>query len=215
MLEKLGFLSSLKIFSHLTYVQLVQIASVSRAWSFSEDAVIAWQEEVADKLFIVRNGIINAYHVDNKGNETLRKTYVPGDYFDEVWLFGEDVHDTTLRAVRHGSLYMINQLAFDTFVNKHPEAELKMADAAWSKARKNIEVNLFAKTLSFLDEYNNHPFVLICFRLSICLLLSLLTTIVINIVWPYDNSSPNDITIFVGMFSIIVFAYELYQKEIR
>lgn len=149
MQEKLQFLRSLKIFSHLSDEELNQIADLCKAWKFDKDAVIAWQKEVADKLYIVREGILNAYHVDAAGEETLRKSYIRGEYFDELWLFGEDVHDATIRAEMAGSLYMIDQIAFETFVEQNPHAELDMVEQAW------VELDQMAVSPTINDTYRN------------------------------------------------------------
>lgn len=133
MREKLIFLRSLKIFSHLSDGELLQIADLCKAWRFDEEAVIAWQKEIADKLYIVRQGILNSYQVDFDGNEKIRRTHVMGDYFDELWLFGENVHDATIRAATNGSLYILDQGRFKKFVEQNPQAELDMVDQAWKE----------------------------------------------------------------------------------
>ena len=149
MQEKLQFLRDLKIFSHLSDEELIQIADLCKAWKFDKDAVIAWQKEVADKLYIVREGVLNAYHVDAAGNgdDIPIKTYIAGDHFDELWLFGEDVHDATIRAETDGNLYMIDHISFETFVEQNPQAELDMVEQAW------VELDQMAVSHTISDTY--------------------------------------------------------------
>ncbi len=130
--EKIDFLKTLRIFSALNDVQLERIALISEAYNVKDRAVLAYQRDVANSLYIVVEGRISAYQMQD-GIEVKVDEYNPGEYFDEQWLFGEDVHPATIRAEGDGRLYMIREEDFELFVEDFPEAVLDMPEFVWDE----------------------------------------------------------------------------------
>ncbi|MCB8945166.1 MAG: cyclic nucleotide-binding domain-containing protein [Ardenticatenaceae bacterium] len=119
MTSKLDFLAQLPIFKALTEPELKALARISQEYEFEEGAVIAYQRDVADSLYIVRNGRLFARSVDGRGIVRETHAYGPQDYFDARWLFAEDAHPATIRATEPGSLIIIKGSDFLEFLDRN------------------------------------------------------------------------------------------------
>ena len=119
MTSKLDFLAQLPLFKALTEPELVALARISQEYEFEEGAVIAYQRDVADSLYIVRNGRLFARSVDGRGIVRETHVYSAHDYFDAQWLFAEDAHPATIRATEPGSLIIIKGSDFLGFLDRN------------------------------------------------------------------------------------------------
>lgn len=119
---KVEFLSNISIFRDFLEDELAALARITQAYEFQDGAVIAYQRDVADCLYIVREGRLFAKSVDQQGIVRDSRSYLPGDYFGEEWLFAPAAHAATVRAKGNGRLFIIESGDFLAFLNEHPEA---------------------------------------------------------------------------------------------
>ena len=119
MTSKLDFLAQVPIFSTLTEPELLALAKISQEYEFEEGAVIAYQRDVADSLYIVRDGRLFARNVDERGIVRETRAYGPHDYFDARWLFAEQAHPTTIRATESGHMIIIKGSDFLAYLDKN------------------------------------------------------------------------------------------------
>ncbi len=122
MTTKIDFLEELPIFENLTYDQLDELAAICQEFEFDEGAVIAYQRDVADSLYIVRSGRLYAQRLDKQGIVRASQQYFPGDYFKEAWLFAPDTHDATVTAASNGKMFLITGQDFLKFLIANPKA---------------------------------------------------------------------------------------------
>jgi uncharacterized membrane protein YdbT with pleckstrin-like domain len=101
------FLGKLPIFSQLELEELDALAEIVEEYDFAPGAVIAYQRDVANSLYIVREGRLYASAVDGRGIVREARSFLPGDSFYDHWLFKPDVHPATVRASGSGRLMMI------------------------------------------------------------------------------------------------------------
>lgn len=150
MTSKLEFLAQLPIFNGLTEPELMALADISQEYEFEEGAVIAYQRDVADSLYIVRSGRLFARTIDDRGIVRGTEAYGPQDYFDSRWLFTEQAHPATIRATGPGHLIIIKGSDFLAFLDSNRsvlsrfepqygfEGQLVrgLPEEAWEQARK-------------------------------------------------------------------------------
>ncbi len=148
MTTKIDFLEELPIFAKLTYEQLEELAKICQEYEFDKGAVIAYQRDIADSLYIVRNGRLYAQQLDKQGIVRKSQQYFPGDYFQEAWLFAPNTHDMTVTAASDGKLLVINSQDFlkylianpQTLNNLEPEDDgetlIGLSQEGWDEARK-------------------------------------------------------------------------------
>lgn len=120
--KTVDFLADLPIFQHLTDEQLADLADIAEAYSFSRGSIIAYQRDVADSLYIVRDGRLFATAVDDQGVVRDSRSYFAGDYFDDRWLFTKETHPATVKGGSDGRLLIIPEEPFLQFLSKHPQA---------------------------------------------------------------------------------------------
>ena len=121
MSDKLDFLAQLPIFTTLTYEEIEALGRIAHEYSFEENAVIAYQRDVADALYILRSGRLFAKSVDEQGIVRDSRSYLPGDYFGESWLFAPDAQPATVIGRGNGRLLVIRGRDFLQFIDENPQ----------------------------------------------------------------------------------------------
>lgn len=147
--DKVEFLSELPIFANLSDAGLELVASVAREYAFRRGSVIAYQRDVANKLFIVMEGRLFARALDDNGIARDTRSYTPGQYFLDTWLFVPDIHSATIKGADPGKLLIIDGAAFTRLLQANPGLVRELApstdedgdptglsDGAWAEAQK-------------------------------------------------------------------------------
>jgi CRP-like cAMP-binding protein/membrane protein YdbS with pleckstrin-like domain len=120
--DKAEFLAELPIFSQLDADYLEDLAAIAREYEFDEGAVVAYQRDVVEDMYIVRSGRLYAQRLDDNGIVRESRQYFAGDYFQDMWLFVPQTHPATVTAAQNGRLLLINNHDFIAFVTQHPGA---------------------------------------------------------------------------------------------
>lgn len=130
--EKINFLANLEIFEELSDSELAALARISEQYTFGDRAVVVHQGDVANRLFIVESGRLEAVSINEEGVSRRLTQYLPGKWFDDVWLFNPGTHPCSIRAKRTGRLILIKSDAFIKFLATHPAVfnKLYLSDAA-------------------------------------------------------------------------------------
>jgi uncharacterized membrane protein YdbT with pleckstrin-like domain/CRP-like cAMP-binding protein len=147
--ENAEFLSRLPIFQGLDEEALEGLAAIAAEYAFDAGAIVAYQRDVTNRLTIVKSGRLFARAVDRHGVARESRSYLPGQYFEDVWLFVPSVHPATVKGAEDGRLLVIDGAQFLTFVEGSRGALAQMApnfddennptglsQAAWDEAQK-------------------------------------------------------------------------------
>lgn len=100
MSTKLDFLAEHPLFSELDDEDLEDLAVLFEELEFKEGAVVVYQRDAADCLFIVKSGRLYAQTVE-RGIVTQTRHYMPGDYFGLERLFAPNIQPATVLAKGH------------------------------------------------------------------------------------------------------------------
>lgn len=150
MASKQEFLAELPIFADLSEAALTAVARITREYAFQRDAVIAYQRDVADRLYIVKEGRLFAKSLDQNGiaRQEHTRPYQKGDYFNDIWLFVPGVHQATVKGAEDGRLLIIEGQPFVQLLKDYSsivdelaprddgETRFGLSDAAWQEAQK-------------------------------------------------------------------------------
>ena len=150
MTDKLEFLTELPIFADLSPAALDAVARITREYAFDDDAVIAYQRDIANRLFIVKEGRLFARALDNNGITRETYSFLPKQYFNEHWLFVPGVHSATIKGkgTAGGRLYVIEGPEFIQLLKRYPsiidelapreddDIHFGLSDDAWIEAQK-------------------------------------------------------------------------------
>ena len=150
------FLSKLDIFSDLEVEELEALAFVADEYEYDAGSVIAYQRDLADKMVIVRSGRLYAFQADNNGVVRNSRSYNPGDYFEDTWLFTPKTHSETLRGSEGGRLIFIENKKFLEYLEQFPEIVdyLRLSDEARQAADRSPTADTGRKirSLSLLQD---------------------------------------------------------------
>ncbi len=150
--SKAEFLAQVALFAGMDEDDLEALAGITREYEYPERAVVVYQRDVADRLYIVRSGRLEAYALDDQGNLEWHKHYLPGDYFDDTWLFTAHTYPATIKTVGPSRLMIIMSQDFVTFLEQNPqmldkltpsEPELEgerpsgLSELAWEQAQQS------------------------------------------------------------------------------
>lgn len=149
MTENAEFLSRLPIFQGLDEEALEGLAAIAAEYEFDAGAVVAYQRDATNRMIIVKSGRLFARTVDRQGLTREAHSYLPGDYFEDVWLFTPSVYKATVKGAESGRLLVIEGSQFLTFVERNRDILAQMApgydddnnpiglsQAAWDEAQK-------------------------------------------------------------------------------
>ena len=157
MTDKREFLAKLPIFDNLSEASLDAIARITREYAFPQDAVIAYQRDMGHRFYIVKEGRLYARALDNNGivRAADTKSYLPGQYTNDLWLFMPAVHAATLigkgphpTSDEGGRLYVIEGPEFVQLLRRYPaiidelapreddDTRYGLSDEAWAEAQK-------------------------------------------------------------------------------
>lgn len=102
MTTKLQFLKEHPLFKNLAEEDLENLAAIAQEYEYKDSAVVAYQRDVADSLYIVKSGRLYIKTVE-KGIVIKTGNYLPGSYFGLEWLFAPSVQPATVQAASgHG-----------------------------------------------------------------------------------------------------------------
>lgn len=155
--DKREFLAALPIFADLSEASLEAVAHITREYVFPQDAVIAYQRDIGHRFYIVKEGRLFARALDNNGiaREADTKSYLPGQYSNDLWLFTPTIHAATIigkgpdpHSDEGGRLYVIEGPEFVQLLRRFPaiidelapreedDTRYGLSDAAWIEAQK-------------------------------------------------------------------------------
>jgi hypothetical protein len=119
---RLDFLQKLDVFSELTEDEIIDLARVAKEYEFDDGAVIAYQRDVANSMYIVREGRLYVQRMDKSGAVRDSRAYTAGNHFGEAWLFAPTTHPATIKGRGNGRVIIIDGPDFLTFLANHLDA---------------------------------------------------------------------------------------------
>ena len=134
-MTKEEFLQQHQIFENLSESHIAALAQITDEVQYENGAMVAYQGDVADCLYIVKNGRLYAETRENdiQNNSYVVETenYISGNYFGDGWLFEPNVHPANVKAQSHGNnpatLLIIKATNFVRFLIQYPEVLPQLA----------------------------------------------------------------------------------------
>ncbi len=122
MTTKLEFLQAHPIFANLDDGDLLELSRIAREYTFEEDAIIAYQRDLADSMILVVDGRMYAREVDQQGlvREENTRAFEKDGYFGDTSLFRPEQHFATVEATHAGRYIEIEGNSFRAFLVNNP-----------------------------------------------------------------------------------------------
>lgn len=141
MTSKRDFLAKHPLFVELYDTELDALAAITDERDYPEGAVITYQRDVADSLYIVKQGILLALTVSQQGEVVTqeKRHYMAGSFLGDRWLFAPGTHQATVKAVRSSRVLVIKGETFLKFLetNNIPVEYLGLTKEAQEEALRS------------------------------------------------------------------------------
>jgi uncharacterized membrane protein YdbT with pleckstrin-like domain/CRP-like cAMP-binding protein len=141
-LDLKAFLGQVKIFKTLSGEELEDLADICEIYEYDQGALIAYERDVADGLFIVHDGYLYASRIDEQGVARDARQYMPKNYFNDLWLFEPRTHSQMIKGGEAGQFLFIRHDRFIEYLDLHPTVidKLDLSDAAEKAAEQSLYV---------------------------------------------------------------------------
>jgi len=118
--EKIDFLKTVSLFSHLKEEELQRLAGQSRYCSFKFGDVIIQEGERDDRLYILISGKVNIVKSYRTKKEKRLRFLEPPAYFGELALIDDLVRSATVVAVGDTKTLCLDKLDLDREIERSP-----------------------------------------------------------------------------------------------
>ena len=118
--EKVDYLATVTLFSHLSKTDLRRLANQSRYCSFKFGDIIINEGERDGRLYILISGKVNVYKSYRTKKEKRLRTLDPPAYFGEIALIDDLVRSASVVAMRDTRTLCLDKLNLDREIDKNP-----------------------------------------------------------------------------------------------
>jgi len=120
LMERVLFLKNVDMFKNIDTERLIVIAKIARDVTISKGEDISKQDEIADTLYIVKNGSLRVIQ-EKDDRRTVLRILGKGECFGIWGLFGNHPRSNTAQANEDCNLLMIHQNEFKEVLYENPE----------------------------------------------------------------------------------------------
>ncbi|MEA1889942.1 MAG: Crp/Fnr family transcriptional regulator [Pseudomonadota bacterium] len=135
-----SILTSVPLFSRLTYKHLELLSSKIQHQEFSRNSIIIAEGEQSDSLYLVNEGKVKIYISDADGREMQLKILEPGDYFGELALIDQKPRSASAMATCDCQLSVITSRDFLKCLSDNQEMSLIMLQVLAKRLRDATEL---------------------------------------------------------------------------
>jgi CRP-like cAMP-binding protein len=118
-------LQRLPLFADLPEHALAALADQSQVSHFEREAVIFYQNDACDRVWIARQGRVKIVHHEEDGREVILEIISPGEAFGGAVLF-MPYHPATAKAMEDVETVSLPSELYAQFLSKHPPAAVKL-----------------------------------------------------------------------------------------
>lgn len=130
MTTKEEFLQQHPLFQNLFEEHIAALAQITDEVRYENEAMVAFQGDVADSLYIVKSGRLYAEtrqnDIQNNSYVVETEDYLTNHAFQDDWLFVPNVHPANIKAKSHQNrpavVLIIKGTNFVRFLNQYPDA---------------------------------------------------------------------------------------------
>ncbi|WP_127588811.1 Crp/Fnr family transcriptional regulator [Paenibacillus koleovorans] len=148
MKEIVTLVRNVPLFQHLRDEELAMISSLFMERKYKKNAIIFFEGDSGDDLFLIKSGTIKIYRIDNTKQITLA-LFRAGDFFGEMSLVQRGfTRSANAETLEPSVLYTLNRATFYECMEKAPSLCMKLLEVTMNRLRK---ANEQIHDLTFLD----------------------------------------------------------------
>ncbi len=122
---KVGYLSATDIFGDLTSSELEEVDRMTAMTTCRRGKVFCTPGETGEVLFILKQGRVNLYRVNQDGEKLITSSIGPGSVFGEMSLIGQGIHDTFAEAAEDCTLCVMSQSDLEHVFLSKPQVAVR------------------------------------------------------------------------------------------
>jgi CRP-like cAMP-binding protein len=138
------------IFSELSEEEVAAVARHATRRQFAKDAVIFFENEPGDTLYVVAAGRVRVSILGDDGREVILSVLGPGDFFGEMALLDNDPRSATTIAAEDTELLCLSRPDFEKVMRESPTMMMALIKVLTTRLR---HANQQISTLALLDVY--------------------------------------------------------------
>ena len=142
-------LKSIPLFAGVPEADLRALAERTVTRNYPKQAIIIYEGEDTDSLYLILAGRVKVYMADEHGKELILSIKGPGQYFGEMALDGE-VRAASVMTLEPAQFAILSRADFKAFLVSHPPVALQLIENLIHLARG---LNRNVRNLAMLDVY--------------------------------------------------------------
>ncbi len=143
-------LKKIQLFEGLSGPILIELISLMKEISCPKNSLVISQGDKNRSLFIVIEGRLKVFAIDDEGNQTIFTFFNSNDYFGELSLLDGEPRSASVSAVEDSKVLKLDQEKLREFIEKYPEVCWPLFKSLTSQIRKMDETIC---TLTSKDTY--------------------------------------------------------------
>src|SRR5471032_817686 len=128
-------LKKVPLFAEFSDADLVAVASLAQTRRYAKPAVLVYEGDPGDALFIVTAGNVAVTRVSNDGKETILSILKDGDFFGEMGVLDASPRSATIKALRDVEVAILARKEFLDLLVKSPHMSLSLVLALSARLR--------------------------------------------------------------------------------
>ncbi len=141
-------LKKVPLFEGLADEELSMIAALMTEKAFAKNALLFWEGDPGEGLFIIRQGRVKLSKSSVDGREQILHLLKEGDVFAEVVLFDQGVYPATAEAVEETRVWLLRNEDMEGLLQRHPKLAVKLLRLM---ARRLRQAQLLIRDLALHD----------------------------------------------------------------
>jgi len=117
-------LSRIPLFQRLTAEELEQLAQEVDQVKFDSDETIFNEQDKGDALYVVEDGSVRIWVLDEDMEPVTLKELAPGEFFGELAVLDRGPRSTNATAIGETTLHRLSSDDFQAFLMKHPDVAI-------------------------------------------------------------------------------------------
>lgn len=134
--SKVGCLSATDIFRDLNSKELDEVDRITSMTTCQRGKVFYTPGETGEVLFILKQGRVNLYRINQDGKKLVSTSIGPGSVFGEMSLVGQGMHDTFAEAAEDCTLCVMSQSDLEHVLLSKPRVAVRFMELMASRLRE-------------------------------------------------------------------------------
>jgi CRP/FNR family transcriptional regulator, nitrogen oxide reductase regulator len=118
--SQLNLISSLDLFLGLDVPALEVVLSEARELSFEEDSFVFYQDDPAERIYVLKSGRIKLYQIADDGQQVLMRVMTPGMMFAAISLVEGAVYPVSAEAAQSSQIIYWSQTTMLRLIDRFP-----------------------------------------------------------------------------------------------